>query len=131
MEQQPETIIVTDIKEQHVGQYIGMCKWFNDHKGYGWIKTIDDCGKYTGMDIYVHFSNIFPNTSNYKTLVNNEYVSFDIHEIQRDGQTKFEAHYVTGIKGGPLQCDNPLFRRTKKNEDGFKTVNYKAKTKNT
>lgn len=49
----------------------GKVKWFNDAKGFGFI-THDG----TNEDIFAHFSAI--NSSGFKTLKENQAVSFDI-----------------------------------------------------
>jgi len=48
----------------------GTVKWFNDKKGYGFIK----CDDYEN-DIYIHFSDI--NKNGYRTLYKNDLVEFD------------------------------------------------------
>ena len=53
----------------------GTVKWFNDKKGYGFIKHEE------GRDIFVHYSAI--NQSGFKTLAEGENVSFEIEESNR------------------------------------------------
>lgn len=48
----------------------GKVKWFNNEKGYGFIEYTDS------EDIFVHYSAI--KRSGYKTLVENQYVEFDL-----------------------------------------------------
>lgn len=50
----------------------GIVKWFNDQKGFGFIKKED------GSDIFVHYSGI--NGKGYKTLAEGDSVTFDIEE---------------------------------------------------
>jgi cold shock protein len=49
----------------------GIVKWFNDSKGFGFITP--DAG---GDDLFAHFSAI--NDSGYKSLKENDRVSFDV-----------------------------------------------------
>ena len=48
----------------------GKVKWFNEHKGFGFIE-VDN-----GSDVFVHFSAI--QDSGFKTLQEGQFVSFDI-----------------------------------------------------
>lgn len=81
-----------------VGNNLGRVKWFNSKLGYGFITTTlsgED------VDIFVHQSNVRPSTSNYRTLREGEYVSLNVSE---SGETR-QAIDVTGVNGGPLNCD--------------------------
>lgn len=51
----------------------GIVKWFNDSKGFGFITP--DAG---GDDLFAHFSAI--TASGYKSLAENDRVSFDVTE---------------------------------------------------
>ena len=53
----------------------GIVKWFNDKKGYGFIKEEE------GRDIFVHFSSI--TMPGFKTLAEGEEVNFDVEESDR------------------------------------------------
>jgi CspA family cold shock protein len=51
---------------------VGRVKWFNEQKGFGFISRDD------GDDVFVHFSEIL--SDGFKTLAENQEVSFDIKE---------------------------------------------------
>jgi|MDTG01.3.fsa_nt_gb cold shock CspA family protein len=102
-----------------VGEYVGMVKWFNNRRGYGFIKTVSESRN--GDDIFVHQSNVCPESEGYRTLSAGEYVSFNISNIE--GQDQEQALDVTGVFGGPLLCDTqaqqpPQFQRTGRGRGG-------------
>jgi CspA family cold shock protein len=62
-------------KEGVVTMANGTVKWFNDQKGYGFIKQED------GPDIFVHYSGIVGD--GFKTLKEGDRVTFDIEQGQK------------------------------------------------
>ena len=57
----------------------GTVKWFNDSKGFGFIKP--DGG---GEDLFAHFSEI--QGSGFKTLTENQRVEFEVTQGQKGPQ---------------------------------------------
>ena len=53
----------------------GKVKWFNSHKGYGFI--VNEAGE----DVFVHYSNI--DGDGFKTLDNDQNVTFDTEETAK------------------------------------------------
>jgi len=91
----------------------GQVKWFNNRTGYGFITLID--GEHKGKDIFTHFSAIQVSDSQYKFLVQGEYVELGLSKPD-SGTHEFQATNVTGIKGGKIMCE----MRTQTRTDGSK-----------
>ena len=79
---------------------IGQVKWFNNKAGYGFI-TKDD------KDIFVHYSAIQTSDSQYKYLVQGEYIEFDIVPTT-EGPHEVQAVNISGISKGKLMCETRL-----------------------
>ena len=85
----------------------GTVKWFNNKAGFGFI-TICEEGEYKDKDIFVHYSSIRVSNSQYKYLLQGEYVDFTLVKANSDTH-EFQAMNVSGVKGGPIMCET---RRT-------------------
>jgi CspA family cold shock protein len=80
----------------------GQVKWFNTKAGYGFITVCD--GEHATKDIFVHYSSIKVSNSQYRYLVQGEYVEFDITRPEGD-KYEFHAVNVSGVKGGLIMCE--------------------------
>jgi len=69
----------------------GTVKWFNPRKGFGFITKSDD------EEIFIHYSNIISDDDGFKTLYENDEVSFDVEQ----GMKGPEAKNVTVTKKAP------------------------------
>jgi CspA family cold shock protein len=67
---------------------MGVVKWFNNDKGYGFIK------RNTGEDVFCHHSAI--QASGYRTLNEGERVEFDV----KQGPKGLQAENVRRVEGG-------------------------------
>ena len=100
-----------------VGSLLGQVKWFRNGPGYGYgfITCVSENVPQSGQDVYVYQQNICPSVSTFRTLVKDEYVSFDVSNEERQ-----QALNVRGVGGGPLRCDapRPHPRQKRNNRDG-------------
>jgi cold shock CspA family protein len=80
----------------------GRVKWFNNKSGFGFITVCD--GPHKGKDIFAHFSAIRGESSQYKYLVQGEYLEFNLVKSESE-QHEYNAADITGIMGGILMCD--------------------------
>jgi cold shock CspA family protein len=92
---------------------IGQVKWFNNKAGYGFI-TVSD-GENAGKDIFAHFSTINVADSQYRYLVQGEYVEFELSKSTNETH-EFQATGISGIKGGMLMCETRQTNRPAKKE---------------
>lgn len=86
---------------------LGQVKWFNVKRGYGFITMSD------GTDVFVHHESLQVEEEQYRYLVQGEYVSFELSEME--GEHSHQATNVRGVDGGRLMCEtrrlNPRPRR--------------------
>lgn len=88
-----------DVQSQKM---LGQVKWFNNKAGYGFI-TVSD-GELANKDIFIHYTSIRVTNSQYKYLVQGEYVEFSLVKSAND-KHEYQATEVSGIKGGSLMCE--------------------------
>ena len=80
---------------------VGQVKWFNNKAGYGFITITDND---VPKDIFTHYSTIQVTNSQYKYLIQGEYVEFDLVDSTNDSH-EVQAVNITGINRGPLMCE--------------------------
>ena len=98
-----------------LGRRIGQVKWFNNKAGYGFITVSGDDS--TISDIFIHFSSIRVTNSQYKYLIQGEYVEFNLVKSDTDTH-EFQANDVSGINGGSLMCETRRNSQSNDNTDG-------------
>jgi len=81
----------------------GQVKWFNNKAGYGFI-TVTEGEENTERDIFVHHTEIQVGQSQYKYLVQGEYVSFVLTPVEKENY-QVHATQVCGINSGKLMCE--------------------------
>ena len=92
------TPVNTDNLSENIRNNIGIVKWFNGSKGFGFIRSLSD-----NSEIFVHHSNLQVNEDCWKTLIQGEYVEYDVDSAT---EGRVQAKSVTGIKRGPLMCES-------------------------
>jgi len=92
------TTTITPAAVRHLGQV----KWFNSKAGYGFITMKNESNE--DVDIFTHYSTVKVVDSQYKYLVQGEYVEFELAESTNENH-KFQAFNVTGIQNGKLMCE--------------------------
>jgi cold shock CspA family protein len=106
---------------------LGQVKWFNNKAGYGFI-TVSD-GEHAGKDIFVHYSSIKVVNTQYKYLIQGEYVEFTLTKSTGE-QHEFQASDISGIKGGLLMCETRRVNRAVDNASGNPPRKYRAPREN-
>ena len=81
--------------QQTTSRHVGVVKWFNSAKGYGFIAS--ETALPDKADVFVHFSGI--SARGYRTLVEGQEVEFSVE----DGAKGPQAAAVTAIGGGELE----------------------------
>jgi cold shock CspA family protein len=82
----------------------GIVKWFDSRGGFGFITILPE-EKLAGKDIFVHYTSLNVNHSQYKYLVLGEYVEFTLSKSEND-KYEYTAKSVSGIRGGNLMCES-------------------------
>jgi cold shock CspA family protein len=103
--------------QQPERDYIGFVKWFNNQKGYGFVRILTSGERYE-QDVFVHQSNVqTQHDRTYRSLVPSECVVFNLGSLDSEGRP--QATEVTGVNGS-LFCDRKArrehLRRTRRQE---------------
>ena len=93
------------MSSNEVQRLTGMVKWFNNKSGFGFI-TVSSAGEYSGKDIFAHYSSIRVTNSQYKYLVQGEYVDFNLTHSENE-KHEFHAMDITGVMSGPILLPKP------------------------
>lgn len=98
----PQISVSSSFSSDNQNTLTGKVKWFNNKAGFGFITVCD--GEHSGKDIFVHYSAIQVQNSQYKYLVQGEYVDFLLVKPD-NSEHEYHAINVGGIKGGSLMCE--------------------------
>jgi cold shock CspA family protein len=99
---------------QECDTQLGICKWFDKQKGYGFVQEL-----HTENDLFVHYSQLQSNDgAQSRYLLAGEYISFVETEYTNPRNTTTPgtptrtAGNVTGVGGGPLMYQTQLEQRS-------------------
>ena len=96
---------------------VGRVKWFNNKSGFGFITVLTGDNK--DKDIFAHYSSIRGESSQYKYLVQGEYLEFSLVKSENENH-EFNASDICGVQNGPLMCDTHRLNSTSVNKSGYK-----------
>ena len=89
--------------------HIGHVLWFDQKKGFGFVRVNQPESDFHNKDIFVHYSSIHTSNTNYRKLFPGEYVSMDIkHQPEVEGK-EYICLNLTGVNGGPLLVENEKY----------------------
>ena len=80
-------------EEMNIGTEVGNVVWFDQKKGFGFVKIINPNSEYLGKEIFVHFSSINAQ-SNFKKLYPGENVSLDVERNTDDSNKEFVSKNI-------------------------------------
>lgn len=87
-------------------RWIGRCKRFNKHAGWGFVVLTKSAGTQEGCEVFVHYKSLQAEGTRMKYLQEGEYVELGVEVDKKPGgeSGRFAAVHVTGVDGGPLMC---------------------------
>ena len=89
---------------------IGKVLWFDQRKGWGFVKIVNPESEFLNKEVFVHYSSIQCDNS-FKKLFPGEVLSLNISQNTDEGKIKngreFVSSNVTGVFGTNLLIDNP------------------------
>jgi cold shock CspA family protein len=93
--------------KRKMGKEIGNVLWFDQKKGFGFVKVITPDSDLSGNEVFVHYSQIQCESS-YKKLYPGENVSLNVDENEGsdDPKKKYVSSEITGLFGSKLLVDN-------------------------
>jgi len=104
-----------------------MVKWFNNKSGFGFI-TVSGSGEFGGKDIFTHYSSIRVSNSQYKYLVQGEYVDFDLVKSENE-KHEYHAIDITGVQGGAIMCETRRVAMAQSSQDNTDKPSRQYKTR--
>ena len=93
-----------------IGNEVGNVIWFDQKKGFGFIKIITPESEYSEKEIFVHYSSV-KSENRFKKLYPGENVSLDVikNTSENTNGKEYICDNVTGLYGSSLLVDLPNF----------------------
>ena len=90
-----------------MGKEIGNVLWFDQKKGFGFVRVITPDSKLKGTEVFVHFTQINCENS-YKKLYPGENVQLTVEKStdQSDSKREYTSSNIEGLYGTKLLVDN-------------------------
>ena len=102
-----------------VNSEYGTVQWFDQKKGYGFVKVLKPDSEYFEKEVFVHYTSIQAQSS-FKKLYPGENVSLTVTKNEDETSDKeFISSNVMGVLGLPLLVDNDdyVYRVIKKRKE--------------
>ena len=98
-----------------MSEEIGTVVWFDQKKGFGFVKILTPNSEFLNKEVFVHYSNIQAESS-FKKLYPGESVSLNVEKNSEGSDKEFSSSNIRGVMGLPLLVDNPdyIYRLHKK-----------------
>ena len=93
-----------------MGNEVGNVIWFDQKKGFGFIKIITPESEYLEKEVFVHYSSV-KSQNRFKKLYPGENVSLNVikNTSENTNGKEYICDHVTGLYGTPLLVDLPNF----------------------
>ena len=101
-----------------MSEEIGTVIWFDQKKGFGFVKVLTPDSEFLNKEVFVHYSNIEAKSS-FKKLYPGESVSLNVEKNPEGSDKEFSSSNIRGVLGLPLLVDNQdyIYRPIKKRKD--------------
>jgi cold shock CspA family protein len=99
------------IKYSQEESYMGCVKWFNNHKGFGYVTV--KSGPLVNEDIFTHHSAIILQNGRYKYLAEGEYVHIKVMDCVKEGFNYQAKQVMAPCENGTLMCEIKTAKKTR------------------
>ena len=105
----------------------GRVKWFNNKSGFGFVSVVQaDDETLIGKDVFAHHTSICVEKEQFRYLVQGEYVSFSIADVEGEGEHKIQTANIRGVGGGYLMCETRFEAKSTETEGEGRNLKWKT-----